>query len=299
MSVSRSLSDLTDDGAPQPSANGRAGWNLVLALVLGLSLLGWAVMIVMVAEMLPSMDMARLGPGMGIFNNFGPFADMPEDVRSALTVLCLPTAASGALDGWSLVTWFGSFAMWAAMALAMMLPTAIPMLRRFHRQQGRVFATLLVMAGYLFVWLGYAVVATGAQWLFNTQIAVLSDVAASASLAFSASVLLAAAVYQFTPLKWACLQRCWVPVFDFSGQDGNFAQSFAEGYRQGLACLGCCAAVMSVMFVVGVMNVVWMALLGALMALEKTIVSNVFPKVVGAVLFLWGGFVVSLILTAA
>ncbi|MFD1694288.1 DUF2182 domain-containing protein [Roseibium aestuarii] len=286
--------------AARPDAVRPRGWGLVVAAVVLLSGLGWLVMALMVVEMIPAIDMGALGPGMGLFNSFGPLAALPADVRATLQVLCLPTAATGGLSGWSLAQWGGALAMWAAMALAMMVPTAIPMLKRFHAaSEGSVMATLAVLLGYVSVWLAYAVAATLAQWLFNAKLAVLSDVAASVSLAFSASVLLAAGIYQFTPVKRACLLRCWYPrfVFGTAGADRRVPLSAAlvEGVRQGVSCLGCCSAVMGVMFAVGVMNLFWMVLLGALMAVEKSLPSRVLPPLAGALFLLAGAALVLVI----
>lgn len=277
-------------------------WPFVLLCVAALALTGWGVMLAMIAAMIPSMDMSALGPGMGIFNAFGPWAGLPDTVLAAISVLCLPSAVNGGLGDWSVAQWGSAFGMWVAMALAMMLPSALPMLKAYHHAQeqksgqwGAVLASLAVMLGYLVPWIGYAAVATAVQWLFNAKLALMSNVAASMSLSFSASVLLAAGIYQFTPLKRGCLRRCWYPVFAFGPAEEKISDAFAEGFRQGMSCLGCCGAIMGVMFVVGVMNIFWMALLGILMAVEKTFVSKVLPRAIGGFLLLWGGLLVTAI----
>ncbi|WP_417691578.1 DUF2182 domain-containing protein [Roseibium sp.] len=291
----------TDIQTPSSGHSGRVeSMASVAALILILAGLGWGFMATMLVQMLATTDMEALGPGMGLFNRFGFFAGLSPETRAALSVLCLPAAASGTLTGWRVDHWLAAYAMWLAMALAMMVPTAYPMLRSFFQASGaKVGATVLVLGGYLSVWGLYAALATLAQWLFNARLAVLSDVAAPMSLAFSASVLVAAGIYQFTPLKFACLARCWSPRFDFSRHGPSFAAAVRTGVEQGWACLGCCAALMSVMFVVGVMNVIWMVPLTALMALEKAHPSRFLPKLIGVALLIAGTALIFLVFTAA
>ncbi|MGX1496985.1 putative metal-binding membrane protein [Labrenzia sp. MBR-25] len=292
-------------GSANPEQPAR-GWPLVLALVTLLSVSGWAYLIAMVADMVPVMDMSEAGPGMVILNSFNQFAGLPAEARAALAVLCLPTSATFGMPGADMtaVDLAKIFLMWAMMALAMMLPTAVPMLRAYHSAlaarpgtsaPGR--SVVAAMFGYLAVWLGYAVVATAAQWALSVAGA-MTTMMAPASMALTASVLLAAGLYQFTPAKKACLSRCWYPRWVFVTDEGapGILPGFREGLIQGWVCLGCCWAVMTVMFAVGLMNIVWIALLGALMAVEKTFPSRILPPAIGVVLLVWAGVLVSLIL---
>ncbi|TYC65747.1 DUF2182 domain-containing protein [Stappia sp. BW2] len=290
-----------------PQEQNLRGWPLVLALVALLTACGWAYLIAMVADMIPVMDMSEAGPGMVILNSFNQFAGLPEEARAALAVLCLPTSATFGMPGTDMtaVDLAKIFLMWAMMALAMMLPTAVPMLRAYHSalaarpgktaQPGR--PVVAAMVGYLAVWLGYAVVATAAQWALSVAGA-MTTMMAPASMALTASVLLAAGLYQFTPAKKACLSRCWYPrwVFVTDEASAGVLSGLREGLVQGWVCLGCCWAVMTVMFAVGLMNIVWIALLGALMAVEKTFPSKILPPAIGTVLLVWAGILVSLIL---
>ncbi|MEL7528569.1 MAG: DUF2182 domain-containing protein, partial [Pseudomonadota bacterium] len=95
----------------------------------------------------------------------------------------------------------------------------------------------------------------------------------------------------------ACLQRCWNPRWTFSADQAQrrLVTGYREGLYQGAICLGCCWAVMTVMFAVGLMNIIWIALLGGIMALEKTFPSKVFPKLIGAGLIGWATLLVGLI----
>lgn len=161
-------------------------------------------------------------------------------------------------------------AMWAAMTAAMMAPTLQPALATFDDlvQAGAArrvdFAILL--AGYLVVWLGFAVLAAALQMGLSGA-GLLTPWGASAERWFSALLLAGAGAYQFTALKDACLSRCRRPLI-------FFMQHWAEGparmgLRLGLACLGCCWALMALAFVGGTMNLAFMGLAMVLMTLEK------------------------------
>ncbi|MEP3047776.1 MAG: DUF2182 domain-containing protein [Roseibium sp.] len=274
------------------------GWFSVAILVAALCVSGWFYLVAMIVDMIPAMDMNEAGPGMGIFNQFNIFQGLSDEARAAIAVLCLPAGSTFGMPDAALGFFdLGKiFLMWAMMALAMMLPSAMPMLRAYHRYRFAdakntiVLETCLVIFGYLVVWLGYAALATAAQWGLS-KLGALTDMMAPASLALTTSVLIAAGIYQFTPAKSACLRRCWYPKWGFApfaGQSSTYL-AFREGIAQGWICLGCCWAVMTVMFAVGLMNVIWIALLGSVMALEKTFPSRVFPVIIGLFLLSWGG----------
>lgn len=290
----------SSDGLKPKIGEPQRGWALVLFVVAALTLSGWMYLIAMVAAMVPSMDMAEAGPGMILFNQFNFMRGLPEETRAALAALCLP---AGATFGMPSVALAGAdiakiFMMWAMMALAMMLPSATPMVKAFHqyvsgegaKAKSAFFATIAVVIGYLAVWMGYAVVATAAQ-VGLSKVGALSDMMAPVSMALTTSVLLAAGLYQFTPAKRACLERCWYPRWSFARNRGDYGiqSAFREGGAQGWICLGCCWAVMTVMFAVGLMNILWIAVLGAVMAMEKTFPSRVLPIGIGIFLLVWGG----------
>ncbi|MBG6209808.1 putative metal-binding membrane protein [Labrenzia sp. EL_126] len=280
---------------------GAGSWPFVLLLVATLSVSGWAYLIAMIADMVPAMDMAEAGPGMKIFNQFNLFKGLSAETRAALAVLCLPAGATFGMptQAMTAIDLAKVFVMWAMMSMAMMLPTSIPMLKAYtgwidsregsdQRAFWPVFGSTF---GYLSVWFGYAVIATVAQWLLSMT-GGLNDMMAPASLALTTSVLFAAGIYQFTPAKKSCLQRCWYPRWVFSAGSGKstILSGYREGLVQGWACLGCCWAVMTVMFAVGLMNIVWIALLGGVMALEKAVPNRVFPAAIGVFLLVWAGF---------
>ncbi len=161
-------------------------------------------------------------------------------------------------------------AMWAAMAAAMMAPTLAPALATFDdlvqggaaRRAG--FASLL--AGYLAVWLGFAMLAATAQMALAGA-GLLTPLGASAERWFTALLLAGAGAYQFTALKDACLSRCRRPLVFFMA---HWAEGPARmGLRLGAACLGCCWALMALAFVGGTMNLAFMGIAMMLMTLEK------------------------------
>jgi predicted metal-binding membrane protein len=186
-------------------------------------------------------------------------------------------------------------AMWVAMIFAMMLPSAGPMIITYSeiadtaaRQGKRVVSPLVLTAGYVTVWLGFAVAATALQTVL-TVLAMLDRSMVAASGLFAGAVFIGAGVYQFSELKHACVTQCQRPFpFFFANWSEVPGGVFRLGLRQGLYCVGCCFAMMLVMFAVGVMNVVWMAALGAIMTIEKVSTTTRFSRAVGVALIAIG-----------
>jgi predicted metal-binding membrane protein len=181
--------------------------------------------------------------------------------------------------------------MWAVMMVGMMTPAAAPMIliyAKVARQaalQGHPFAaTGWFAAGYLLCWIGFALLATAAQWALERG-TLLAPTTARASGALGGLVLLAAGLYQLTPLKNACLSQCQSPLF-FIHRHGGFRPdalgSFRLGATHGAYCVGCCWALMTLLFVGGVMNVLWIVGLTALVLLEKlSPPGRILPVLVG------------------
>ena len=255
---------------------------IAIGCVIALAALGWLYLGIAIADM-----SGPLGP------DLGALAGLPRAVQ----VLCRPLfGESVPVQGVALIA-----LMWGAMTLAMMLPTAGPMILTYAeiadtaaRKGERIVSPAVLAAGYTVMWLAYAVVATVAQVAF-TRLALLDTGMTSASTLFSGAIFIGAGVYQFTPLKHACLNQCQRPFpFFFANWQTTAKGVFRLGVRQGLYCLGCCWAMMLVMFAVGVMNVVWMAALGIVMTLEKIGSGRRFSHAVGTVLIVAGiGFVVA------
>jgi predicted metal-binding membrane protein len=210
-----------------------------------------------------------------------------------LEALCRPSF--GARDGWGIAQAGLVLSMWCAMALAMMLPTAGPMILTYAElaetatRKGEPAASPLVLtAGYVSIWLGAASVFAATQMLL-VRLAVLDPAMATASPLFSGAVFIGAGLYQFSALKHACVTQCQHPFrFFFANWTADPRGVFRLGFRQGLYCLGCCWAMMLSMFAVGVMNVIWMAALGAIMAIEKVGNTTRFSRALGAAFVLIG-----------
>lgn len=187
-------------------------------------------------------------------------------------------------------------AMWVVMMLAMMLPSATPMillyatLARQWRERGQPVGSVAVfVSAYGLVWAVFSVVATALQFALE-RIAVLSPMMELSSTALAGALLIAAGIYQWTPLKQACLRNCRSP-FDFfltQWRTGRWG-AFAMGLRHGAYCLGCCGMLMLLLFVGGVMSLVWMAGLALLVLVEKLApLGHWSSRGVGLVLVAWG-----------
>ncbi len=207
------------------------------------------------------------------------------DPAGLLSALCSPTFGMG---GWDLSGFLLVALMWGAMTLAMMLPSAAPMIFTYAeiadtaaQKHEKVVSPFVLTAGYAAVWFGFAATATIAQFAL-TRAALLNPSMASASGLFSGAVFLVAGAYQFSALKHACLRQCRSPFpFFFTNWQTTPHGVFRLGIKQGLFCLGCCWAMMLVMFAVGIMNVLWMAALGVLMTIEKMTVTNRLTYAIG------------------
>lgn len=198
---------------------------------------------------------------------------------------------------WTAAT-FGVMAlMWIAMMAAMMLPSAAPMILLFaaidrkRTESGSLIgATGLFAFAYLVVWAAFSIAATSAQWGLQ-QARLLSPAMATASTALAGALLLIAGVYQLTPLKQACLRQCRSPL-DFLTRYWRKGAlgALQMGLRHGLFCLGCCGALMALLFVGGVMNMFWMAALALFVLLEKIVPGGrLLGYAAGVGLILWGG----------
>jgi len=216
---------------------------------------------------------------------------------SILEVLCQPmfgTSAFGMAQAMLV------FAMWCAMALAMMLPTAAPMILTYAdiaeaaAAKGEPAASPSILtAGYILVWLASAIGLATVQ-LVLARLSLLDPAMRSASPLFSGAVFIMAGAYQFSALKRACVTQCQHPFrFFFANWTSEPGGVFRLGVRQGIYCLGCCWAMMLLMFAVGVMNVVWMAALGAAMTIEKISTTMRFSRALGVFFIVAGAAFIS------
>jgi predicted metal-binding membrane protein len=306
--MSRSTDEQVFDKLPPAAA--RLGHALArpvpiaIACLVALTALGWLYLAMMVAAWAARGDAGSLGPGMGVIDLLTRGAGLDVIGRALVEVLCRPSFgahASSATAGEAALV----LAMWVAMTLAMMLPTAAGMIVTYAqiadtaaRKGEPAVSPLVLTAGYVVVWLGFAVAATALQ-IALTRVALLDAAMASASPLFSGAVFIGAGAYQFTALKHACVTRCQRPFpFLFANWSSEPRGIFRLGVRQGLYCLGCCWATMLAMFAVGVMNVVWMVTLGAVMTLEKMMITARFSRAVGGIFIAIGAAFIAVAMAA-
>jgi len=191
------------------------------------------------------------------------------------------------------------FLMWLTMMLAMMTPTAAPMVMMFTtvnkqkkvRQQPYV-STFIFLAGYLVAWAIFSIVASAIQWPLHES-GLLNPMMNSRSYLMSGGILILAGLYQWTPMKNVCLEHCRTPLgfLMTAWKDGNFG-AFKMGLHHGLFCVGCCWALMAILFAVGVMNMLWVTLITIFVLVEK--IAPISPSLVrmltGFALIAWGSY---------
>jgi predicted metal-binding membrane protein len=165
------------------------------------------------------------------------------------------------------------FLMWAVMMVAMMLPSAAPMLSTYARiasarEGSRAYHVWMFAAGYFVVWTGFSLAATLLQYALQ-HVAIVSNEMRTGPIA-GGIILSIAGIYQLTPLKNVCLKRCRTPIgfFMTNWRDGARG-AFAMGVEHGAFCSGCCWMLMALLFVAGVMNLAWVAAISVLVLLEK------------------------------
>ena len=190
------------------------------------------------------------------------------------------------------------FLMWVIMMAAMMLPSAAPailLVAALARQRGErhsIVSSWQFASGYLAIWGAFSLLATGLQFALD-RAGLLSGAMASGSAVLAALLLIAAGIYQWTPWKQACLRHCRSPVEFLTRywRQGPFGPMRAGAWH-GAFCLGCCWMLMGLLFVGGLMNMLWIAGLALLVLIEK-----LFPygrrvsQITGAALVGWGVFV--------
>jgi predicted metal-binding membrane protein len=234
---------------------------LILAGVTALTLLAWYYTAHLMAGMAPMGDMHR------------PMA-IPQMLTWDLTELSL------------------LFLMWAVMMIAMMAPSALPMILSYHetaKGQAALSRSFMFLLGYLLAWAAYSVAVTLLQWRLH-EAALLSPMMVAATDEFGALLLIAAGVFQWTPLKHMCLVRCRSPLgfLMMNWRDGK-AGAAAMGLHHGLFCIGCCWLLMLLLFVAGMMNLLWVAAIAVFILAEKVAPKgDVIARCAGALFVLAG-----------
>ena len=213
--------------------------------------------------------------------------DMPD-----MPGMDMGAATAPMLRAWTAWDFTFMFAMWAVMMVGMMTPSVAPMIliyARVARQSALagkpLAATGWFAGGYLLSWTAFSLAATLAQFILE-RAAWLTPMMSAASDRIGGAVLIAAGVYQWTPLKDSCLQQCRAPLA-FIQHHGGFkrdaAGSLQLGLRHGLYCIGCCWLLMALLFAGGVMNVVWIAAIAIFVLIEKIVPSGrMIARIAGA-----------------
>ena len=231
-------------------------------------------------------------------------AGLGMDARDMASLALLPSGGGHDMMGgpaWSLGVGALFVAMWWVMMIAMMVPSAAPTIllyarvHRHARAQGRISDDIAPIGafvmGYLCVWLIYAFAATALQWMLVNLGVVSAMTIGSRSQWLSGGILLAAGLYQFTPLKQACLSHCRSPAAFLSrywkpGRSG----ALRLGMMHGAYCVGCCWLLMTLLFVGGVMNVVWIAAITLLVLAEKLLPPGPWvARIAGTIFAIWSG----------
>ncbi|MFK0692056.1 DUF2182 domain-containing protein [Mesorhizobium sp. IMUNJ 23033] len=266
----------------------RAVVAVALVLIAGLA---WAYVLWLAADMaMPAATAPAAGGDMAGM-------DMPGMDMSGMD---MGTTAAPGFRAWAPADFAFIFTMWAVMMVGMMTPSVAPMLLlyagvgRKAKAGGRPIAsTAWFFTGYLLVWIAFSVAATGAQWLL-ARLALLSPMMAANSAVFGGVILIAAGIYQWTPIKGVCLRQCQAPIA-FLSSHGGFRScplgALRLGVEHGAYCLGCCWALMALLFVGGVMNVLWIAGIAILVLLEKTMpTGQLIPRISGALMAATGAW---------
>jgi predicted metal-binding membrane protein len=197
---------------------------------------------------------------------------------------------------WSGAEFIFTLVMWAAMMVAMMLPSATPMVLRYARigratafDTSPIGSTGWFAAGYLLVWFGFAFAATDAQWALER--AGLLTPMGSTSNVVAGILLIMAGLYQWSWFKDLCLAHCQdTPLFlqSHGGLRRDVLGALKIGLLHGTLCVGCCWVLMTLLFVGGLMNVFWMAAIAMLVLMEKIVRGHLVSRLVGAGLIVGG-----------
>ncbi len=216
-----------------------------------------------------------------------------------MDMIDMPGMAMPRVHAWDPVDVVLLFVMWAVMMIAMMVPAAAPMVltfamvqRKRQEQDRATVPTVVFLLGYALVWTAYAAVAALAQWRLH-EADLLSAAMASTSTRLGGALLLVAGVFQWTPVKQACLAKCRSPLaFVMAEWREGRAGALVMGVRHGAYCVACCWALMALLFVAGVMNLLWIAALAILVLVERVLPGGVVVSRIVGVLLLLAGVVV-------
>jgi predicted metal-binding membrane protein len=219
-------------------------------------------------------------------------------IRMAAMMDAMPMTAMEAMQirPWSAHDFWLMFVMWAVMMVGMMVPTAIPMTliyaavaKKAAGQSTPLAPTAVFVSGYVAMWTAFSAVATLAQWRLD-QVSLLTPMMASASPVLGAGLLIVAGIYQLSPLKSSCLEHCRTPAHFISQRwKPGVRGAFKMGAEHGAYCLGCCWALMGLLFFGGVMSLGWIAAITFFVLIEKVLPFGVRSgQVAGAAMVVTG-----------
>jgi predicted metal-binding membrane protein len=239
----------------------------------GLGMSAWEMTTLSLFPHLEAADMIPDMPGMGVG---APMAPAP----------------------WAFATWALMIAMWWIMMIAMMAPSAAPTILLYARVNRHALAqdrdklapTGAFAAGYLLFWLGFSVAAAALHWALERAGLVSAMLMGSQSRWLSSAILIAAGLYQLSPLKHACLSHCRAPAsFLARHWRPHVSGALRLGALHGGFCVGCCWMLMALLFVGGVMNLSWIAALAVLVLVEKALpAGRCVGRAAGVALISWG-----------
>lgn len=202
---------------------------------------------------------------------------------------------------WSWTDFLFMFVMWAVMMFAMMLPSVTPTVMIYDRvrerreEAGRPFVpTAAFVSGYLLVWVGFSLVATILNWWLHTS-GGLTSMMGKVAPTVAGVLLILAGLFQWSPLKNACLDHCRSPMGFLTAhwREGP-GGAVRMGVHHGVYCLGCCWMLMILLFAMGVMNLVWVALLTIVVLAEKLLPhGRIVSRALGLALIGWGAWLIA------
>jgi predicted metal-binding membrane protein len=250
--------------------------------------------------------MAEMGDSTaGMNGSMSGMGDSTMDMSSSMSDMSEPTAdvSSPMTNLMQFRSWTASdallmFTMWSVMMVAMMIPSATPFIllyalvcRKRATASQPFVPSAAFLTGYVVVWIVFSLVATVFQWVLE-QAALLSSMLISTSQILGGIVLIAAGIYQGLPYKNVCLRKCRTPV-DFLSRywQPGIRGAFNMGLRHGLFCLGCCWLLMALLFVGGVMNLLWVAAIAIFILVEKLAPFGEVVSRISAALFVVAGAV--------
>lgn len=202
-------------------------------------------------------------------------------------------AMPATMEPWPAERTFVLLVMWSVMMGAMMLPSAAPMILFYgtvtRARSNPAAGTAAFAAGYSAAWIVFSLGAVALQLALERS-GLLSPMMQTTSTALAGALLIAAGIYQWTPLKQACLRRCRSPLeFMMAHWRDGTAGAFVMGTRHGVYCLGCCGMLMLLLFVGGIMSLAWIAGLAAFVLIEKLAPAGRWTsRGAGALLVIWG-----------